>query len=115
MGKRLDQPKFRYPLEKLEEARRALMAPHYDSEADSFYRAFELCDRGLHDFDEQDVEGDARSWLATIKHTMDITGISAPDSKWLIKAKQLTYDEKCDFSNAVDALTHWLSGKFYGY
>lgn len=107
---------YGYPAEKFRTARRILMAPHPNGEADSFARAFHECDLGLRDVCSDDLDDNARSWVRTIRQTMDTTGIDDPQGrgKWFIKAERLSIEEKSRFSSAVDELADWFHGRFMG-
>ena len=107
---------YRYAAEKLAAARRALMAPHPDGEADSFGHAFHECDFGLHDMQFDKLDDNARSWVMTIRETMNTTGIDDPQDRgtWFLKAERLSADDKCRFSRAVDELADWFHERFMG-
>ncbi len=107
---------YAYPSEKLAAARRILMAPHPKGEADAFGHAFHECSLGLRDVRPDDLDDNARSWLRTIRETMDTTGIDDPQGRgtWFIKAERLSIDQKSPFSSAVDELAHWFHERFMG-
>src|SRR5215212_6659108 len=106
----MSPPSFRYAAEKFAVARHALMIPHLQGEARSIVDAFHECTLGLEDIDLNDLDDDARNWVAQLQELMDTTGIDDPDERgtWLIKADQLTDTQKFDLSNAVDGLAHWF-------
>ena len=107
---------FMYPSEKLNDARRALMAPHGRGEAASFASAFELCDRAFHHLDLESVDDpNVIAKIETIRRSMDTTGLedNTGQGLWMIKADKMSYEEKVEFSNAVDDLASWLDMKFY--
>lgn len=112
----MNTAKYRYPAEKLTAARGILMAPHPQGEAKSFSRAFLECDLGLRDMSVDDLDDSARSWVQTIKQTMDTAGIDDPNGcgKWFVKAEQLSIEEKYSYSSAVDELAEWFQEKFAG-
>jgi hypothetical protein len=107
---------YSYPAEKLTAARRMLMAPHPKGEADAFAHAFHECDLGLRHVRPDDLDDTARSWVQTIRQTMDTTGISDPQGRgtWFLKAERLSVEEKYRFSSAVDELAHWFHERFMG-
>jgi hypothetical protein len=102
---------FRYAAEKLSAARRTLMAPHPRGEAESYAGAFHECMLGLRDHGVGDFDDSARPWYETVVRTMDTKGIHDPDGRgtWVMKAEQLSVDERVDFSSAVDELAYWCS------
>jgi hypothetical protein len=106
--------KYKYSAEKFAAARRHLMAPHPKGEADSFRAAFLECNLGLKDFRTEDLDDDARRWVSTIRELMDTTGIDDPQQRgtWILKAEQLTVEEKYSFGTAVDELAHWFHRRF---
>src|SRR5205814_5816866 len=108
--------RYRYPAEKLNAARRALMAPHPKGEPDSFAHALHEFDHGLRGLKPDDLDDNARGWVATIRRIMDTTGVHDPQGRGtaLVKAETLSIDDKFKFSGAVDELAHWFDSKFTG-
>ena len=105
-------------LEKMNLARRCLMAPHLASEDQAFADSFHACWLGLDNFDENLVAeyGDAQEWIRTIKRIIDTTGFGDPTSGgYLARVQAMTYEEKRDFSNAVDELANWFRREDWAY
>lgn len=101
---------YAYPSEKLSVARRSLMLPHPRGEAESIAGAFEECSHGLHDLRNEDLDDNARRWVATIKELMDTSGIQDPSGRgtFVIKAERLTEEQKFELSRVIDELAHWF-------
>ena len=112
----MNTAKYRYPAAKLAAARGLLTAPHPQGEAESFSRAFLECDLGLRDMPVDDLDDSARSWVQTIKQTMDTSSHDDANGrdKWFVKAEQLSSEEKHSYSSAVDELAEWFQEKFTG-
>jgi hypothetical protein len=115
IGPSVSPPQFGYHWEKFAQARSALMLPHEQGEAVSLACAFEVISRCIRDFDnsslESNLDDNARQWLATVRRTMDTTGIAADnpgEGTFLARARRLTAMEKHDFSRAVDELAAWF-------
>lgn len=109
--------KYSYATEKLSAARRALMLPHPEGEAQSIAHAFHECSLGLQDIRVDDLDSDsAQSWVAKIRELMDTSGIEDQSGRgtWFSKADQLTVNEKLELSRVVDELAHWFEKKFWG-
>jgi len=108
--------KYGCAAEKLSAARRILMAPHPRGEAASYADAFHECMLGLKDIDRDDLDDNARTWMATVERTMDTADIDDPSKRgtWIIKAEMLTVDEMTQYSHAVDELAHWFDRRFWG-
>jgi len=102
--------KFTYPSEKFSVARSSLMLPHPRGEAASIASAFHECSLGLHDVRDEDLDNHARGWVAKLRELMDTSGIQDPTGRgmWLIKAEQLSEEEKFELSRIVDELAHWF-------
>ena len=105
---------YAYPAEKLHQARHTLMAPHPGGEAASFAGAFELCGRCRNELDQVD-DDQACHWIETIRKIMDTSGLDDPEHRglFIVRAEQLTLDEKTEFSRVVDELASWVNEKFY--
>lgn len=101
---------FSYPSEKFYMARRHLMLPHPQGEAESIMHAFHECSLGLHDVRRENLDDDARRWLGTLDRLMDTSGLEDPAGigLWIIKAEKLTVDEKFELSRAIDELANWF-------
>ncbi len=93
------------------------MLPHRQGEDASIASAFEFCKRAFHNFDETSIEDeDARGWVEAIKAFMDTTGVDDPSGRgrWLVRAEQLTADQRAELSRALDALGTWFDAEFWG-
>ena len=69
---------FSFAAEKLAQARRPLMAPHRHSEDARYVNAFHECSLGLRRIPRDDLDENARGWVAIIEEASDTTGISDP-------------------------------------
>lgn len=108
--------KFMYQSEKLNAARRSLMAPHPKGEAQSYTFAFQECSLAFERFDVDEVkDDDARKWIKTIQRLMDTTGLHDVSGKglWQVRAEQMSLDEKIEFSRSVDELASWFDRVFW--
>jgi len=91
---------FGYQFQKLNEARRSLMAPHLEGEDRSFGQSKVCCTLAFNNFDVGMVKDeDARSWISTIQRLMN--------------ADAMTTDERIEFSSAVDKLASWFELQFW--
>ena len=109
--------KYAYPAEKLSAARRCLMLPHLEGEAQSIMHAFHECELGLDGIDTTDIDNeDVKRWIAKIRELMDTSDIEDPHQRgtWIIKAEQLSSVQKFELSRAVDELAHWFDREFWG-
>ena len=86
------------------------MLPHPRGEAASISSAFHECSLGLHELDRQDVDDNAAQWLRQLDDLMNTDGLEDPHEKgtWLVKAEQLSEDQKFDLSRIIDELAHWF-------
>ena len=108
--------RFGYQGEKLSQARSSLMAPHEMGEEHSYASAFHACSLGFHQFDVSKVkDDDAVGWIETIKRLMDTAGVedTTGEGTYVHRARQLTVDERREFSNAVDELASWFNRQFW--
>lgn len=108
--------RFGYQSEKLSQARSSLMAPHIRGEEYDFAAAFDFCSRAFHDLDVTRVEDeDAAGWIEAIKRLMDTSGVEDPtgEGTWVHRARQMTFEERYEFSNAVDELASWFEREFW--
>ena len=108
-----------YPAEKLDAARRALMLPHPMGEAQSLVAAFQECSIGLSNVRDDMLDDDSRHWVRIIRETMDSSDIDITDETRktgtaIVRAKQLSTDEKQEFASAVDELAHWFHHRVFG-
>lgn len=111
-----NKDRFDYQGEKLSQARSALMLPHTMGEDQSIASAFEVCDRAFHQFDVDRIKDDnARLWVEMIKRLMDTSGVDDPtgEGTYIQRARQMTTDEKREFSKAVDELASWFNMLFW--
>jgi hypothetical protein len=72
--------------------------------------------RAFHDFDVTRVEDeDAVGWIETIKRLMDTSDVEDPtgEGTWVHRARLMTFEEKHEFSNAVDELASWFDREFW--
>ena len=115
-GNTMDNMKFRYPAEKLSAANRILKSSHAKGEDQRFASAFHECLLGLKDVAFDDLDENARKWAATIRRTIDTTGVKDPsgDGTWFARARQLSTDQKRAFAAAVDALAAYCDRRFHG-
>lgn len=112
----MTEPRFSYQTEKLDQARSTLMLPHELGEEQSLASAFDFCDRALDELDLEFIEDDnARGWIETIKRLMSTEGVEDPtgEGTWVQRARQLSVDERREFSNAVDELASWFDREFW--
>lgn len=107
---------FGYQWEKLANARRCLMLPHWRGEEEDIAAAFADCQLAFHEFDEGRVEYEpAREWIRKIKGFMDTAGLQDTTGQglWLEKALRMTNDQRSEFSSCVDELAHWFAREQY--
>jgi hypothetical protein len=108
--------RFGYQGEKLSQARSTLMLPHELGEEQSLADAFDFCTRGLDDLGDQEIGDDnAADWIATIRRLMSTEGVHDPagEGTWIQRARQMSVDERREFSNAVDELASWFECEFW--
>jgi hypothetical protein len=91
--------------EHFDNARRALMAPHREGEAQAFVYAFEACNRALFpSFDDSRVDDDsARGALAGLRQLLDRGSGSLAEA-----ARGLSPADREAFSEAVDTLATYF-------
>jgi hypothetical protein len=108
--------KFSYPSEKFSAARRCLMLPHTHGETEDIANAFHECSLGLHDLDHEKLDDHSSKWVNKIRELMDTSVIQdrSGRGKWLIKAEQLTEEQKIELSKAVDELANWFDRQLLG-
>lgn len=101
---------FAYAAEKFSTARRNLMLPHPKGEAQSIMHAFHECSLGLDDIDKSKLDENAATRVRKLEQLMDTSGLEDPDEEglWVVKARQLTIDEKIELSGLIDELAHWF-------
>jgi len=95
--------KYSYQAQKLGEARRALMLPVSESEHAAYGYASALISLGFNNFDFSALPTEfPRHHLESLQLLMDVQ-----------QARELTRDEKRQFSQDVDALAHWFDMEFW--
>lgn len=106
--------KFAYPAEKLAAARRSLMLPPPEIEADAIAGAFAECDLGLHGLCDDDLDVNARDWIAKLRELMDTSGLADPSFRglWSVRASGLTQNQKTELARIVDELAAWFDARF---
>ena len=106
--------RFRYPAEKFGAANRALMLPHPNGEERSIADAYWEVMLGLRDVKEDDLDENARRWIATIRRLFDAEGIKDPRHRGtaILCAEQMTVEDRADFATAVNELASWFRRKF---
>jgi len=102
--------KFSYEYQKFAAARHSLMLPHINGEDYSIFNAFHECSVALHKFDKSQLDDNATLWIKRLESLMDVTGISDPHGEglFLVKAKQLSIEEKIELSHIIDELASWF-------
>jgi hypothetical protein len=105
--------RFGYQMQHFTAARRALMPPfHRDDENEGFCGAMAECRLAIRRFKVDTVSADAQDSLAVIMSALDVTGLVDPPGGRhglaIVKARQMTRQEKSDFSQAVDALATYF-------
>lgn len=105
--------KYSYLAEKLSAARRCLMLPHPKGEADSIFHAFHECKLGLMGIDINSLDETPRDWIKKLDKLMSTAGLEDPSKRglWLIKAEQLSTDDKIELSHVIDELAFWFHQK----
>jgi hypothetical protein len=94
-------------MEHFNKARRTLMAPfHQDDENYGFYHALVSCHTAVDAMKDEPVDLGVEEYLEAVRGALDIDGLEDPDDGGLlmVKARNMTRDEKEKFSHAVDTL-----------
>jgi hypothetical protein len=94
------------------------MAPHEFGEERSFASAFNFCTRALHDFDPVSTgSGEVEDWIYKVKRLMSTEGVedTTGEGGWLQRAREMTLDERREFSNAVDELASYFDREFWSH
>ncbi len=101
--------------EKMARARHALMLPHAEGEAESIAEAFLFCDSAFETLGTIELGERETELIATITQLMDTSGVNCPGSRgpWVVKAEQLSYEQKLALSRAVDSLAHSLERRYW--
>ncbi|MCY1462068.1 hypothetical protein D9M71_798020 [compost metagenome] len=101
---------YEYAASKLSTARRILMLPHPNGEAESIAMAFHEIHLGLMDIDRSKLDDSARGWARTLDEVMDTAGLEDNEKVglWTVKARTLGVDDLIDLSMAVDELQFWF-------
>jgi hypothetical protein len=105
-----------YLMQKVGEARRALMAPHRHGEAEDFAGAMNACAIGLgHIRARHKLDEDLERSLRVVDCTLDTSGLEDTHQvgMYLIKARTLSYEERSAFASAIDELASWASREFW--
>jgi hypothetical protein len=107
--------KFGYQAEKFSAARRNLMLPHPRGAAQSIAGAFHACWLGLKDLQTDNLDEGVQNWLEKLEDLMDTSGIedTSGRGKWVLKAEQLTEEQKLELSRVIDELAHWFTREFW--
>lgn len=103
---------YKYQAEKFSAARRCLMLPHVQGEAESIADCFRECAQAFDKFDASSLDDDARKWVGELKELMSPKGIteeSADEGRFLAKARTFDVDKKSEVSETVSELAHWFS------
>lgn len=102
--------RYSYQAEKFAQARRNLMLPHTQGEAQAIAGAFHECSLGLHGFDRTLLDQNSTLWVNQLDSLMDTNGLTDPSGQglWAVKASRLTSDDKIQLSHVVDELAHWF-------
>ena len=106
--------RYSYQCQKLNEARRWLMAPHHQSEADYYAGSYGAFWIGIQNLGEKRLEDnpDAESAIQWIDRINEIFTMSAGEDS-IQRARKLTDKEKSDYSNCIDELANWFSGELH--
>jgi len=106
---------FGYQSEKFSQARRALMIPFPQGEAQSIADAFHFCHLGLMDLKRDDLEENPREWIAKVERAMNTGGLQDPHGlgTGFLKASSMTDDQKREFADAVDELAQYFHREFW--
>jgi hypothetical protein len=107
---------YKYAAEKFGTARRHLMAPHPQGEADSFVAAFLECTLGLQDIEATELDDEARACVSIVARCLDKTGVDDPQGRgvWLVLVERLSVEEQAAFASAVDTLADWFRDRARG-
>jgi hypothetical protein len=101
-----------YQAETFSAARRTLMLPHPRGEQDSIQRAFDECRLGLHDFDRDGLDENARGRVERLEELMATARVSdANVGAGAVKATELSLEEKFELSRIIDELAYWFRQK----
>jgi hypothetical protein len=99
---------LRYAGEQFHMARRHLMLPHPEGEAQSVATAFLETNVGLRRVRDEYLDGHARGWIRTIRTLMDQTAIvGGAEGTAIVRARGLVAEERRQFADAVDQLAGW--------
>lgn len=89
------------------------MLPHPNGESQSIAAAFHNISLGLHHLDAQELDDSSRAWVAIIQDFINTSGLTDIDGRglWLVKAEQLTFEQKYELSSTVNELANWFAIK----
>ena len=104
---------FIYAAEKFSVARSSLMLPVTHGEASSIASAFHECSIGLADKNVDELDDNARRWVAKIEEVMGTDGLDDPSGEglWKIKADTFSDDQKLELPMQSMNWRIGLSGK----
>lgn len=107
--------RIQFAAEKLSRARHVLMLPHSRGEAEDIVHAFQFCPSAFELLSTVNLDDRERSLFATIHKLMDTSCIedNGADGVLMIRAEQLTLDQKLELSRAVDELAHRLERHYW--
>ena len=102
--------KYAYQDEKFSTARSSLMLPHTGGEAQSIMHAFHECSLGLRHADRDGLDSHALDWVRKLEELMNTDGLEDSSGRglFIIKAEQLSKDEKAEVSRLVNDLANWF-------
>ena len=108
---------FAYQSQRLNQARSSLMLPHPRGEEQSIADALHSCSLAFNKLNMAQVPDlNATDWIQKIRDYMDTTGVTDQTSEgtFVHKARQMTQDERMEFSRIVNDLAHWFDHEYYG-
>lgn len=87
------------------------MAPHPRGDEPAFVAAFTHCRNALSELNLEHLEDEtARHWFGAIERLTITDGRSFEQ-----RAREMTLEEKQEFSQAVDELASYFDGEFWSY
>jgi hypothetical protein len=105
---------FGYQAEKFRSAVYALMLPLSNGEAEAIARACQHCSLAFQDLDRDDLDESASEWAQRIDEFMAMDN-SGPDphARWLVRAEQLSAEQKFELSMCIYELNAWFHQYFW--